>query len=572
MRVHNSEIVDIFNRLADLLEIEDENPFRIRAYRNAARVIASMPKDVAEMLNEGVDITEFPGIGDDLAEKIATIVKTGKLPLLDQVEKSTPAILSTLMRIEGLGPKRVKRLYKELHIRSTDDLTNAITLGKIEKLKGFGEKVVQHIRQGVQNLKVTTQRFKLADAALIVEPLLKYLKKCEKVEIVECAGSFRRKKETVADLDILAITENSPAVIDYFVHYDEVAQILSKGSTRSTVRLKSGIQVDLRVVPAISYGAALVYFTGSKAHNIAIRKMAVRKKLKMNEYGVFKGKKHISGKTESEVYQTIGLPYIPPELREDRGEIEAALAGKLPHLLQLKDMRGDLHCHTNATDGNASLEDMAMAAKKIGYDYIAIADHSRHLAMTHGFDTKKLMQQIKKIDQLNEKLNHFVVLKSCEIDILEDGSLDLPDSILKELDLTVCAIHSKFNLSLKKQTERILRAMENPYFNILAHPTGRIIDQREAYKMDIEKIIKQAKNHNCVLEINAQPERLDLNEIHCKMAKEMKVKFSISTDAHSSSQLNYMRFGVYQAQRGWIEKADVINTFKLAQMKQILKK
>ena len=573
MAIHNTEIAEKLNQLANLLEIEGANPFRIRAYRNAARIISNLTKDVTDLVAAGEDLTELPGIGEDLAGKITTLAKTGELQLLKQVEKRMPAVLGELMKIEGLGPKRVQVLYKKLKIKSVQDLKTAIEKGRLRKLHGFGEKTEQKILQGILYRDQYTKRAKLADMLPVVDSLIRYLKKNKNVKQATCAGSFRRRKDTIGDLDILITTQENKSAIDYFVKFDDIAEIISQGPTRSTVRLRSSIQVDLREVNDESYGSALVYFTGSKDHNIAIRKIAVQKKLKINEYGVFKGKKQITGKTEADVYAQINLPYIEPELREDRGEIKAARENRLPKLITLDQMRGDLHCHTNATDRNhASLEAIANAAEALGYEYIAIADHAKYLKVTHGLDKKTLLAQIKSIDKLNNKLKKLVILKSIEVEILEDGSLTLPNNVLKELDLTVCAIHSKFNLSQKKQTERILRAMDNPYFTILAHPTGRLINHREPYPIDMDRILREAKARNCILELNAQPERLDLNDIHCKMAKEMGVSIAINTAAHSTAQLNYMQFGVYQARRGWLEKENVINTKPLKELMKWLKR
>lgn len=572
MQMHNSEIATILNKLADLLEIEGENPFRIRAYRTAARVISNLSKNLSDLVAEEADLTEIPGIGERIAEKIKIIVKTHNLPQLKEVEAHTPAVLSELMRIEGLGPKRVKMLYQKLHIQSTKDLKTAIEKGKVQKLKGFGEKIQQKINEGILHVSEYEKHYKLCDVIPIVDSLCKYLKSAKNVKTAECAGSYRRRKEMVGDLDFLVTATKNSDVIEKFTQYDEVQEVVSKGPTRSTVRLRSGIQADLRVVPQISYGAALLYFTGSKPHNIHIRKIALKKGLKINEYGVFKDEKRVTGKTEAEIYKKIGLEYIDPELREDRGEIEAAQKKSLPKLIEINQIRGDLHCHTNMTDGHDTLETMIQGAKERKYEYLAITDHSKHLAMTRGFDEKKLLQQIKKIDRLNEKLKGIVILKSIEVDILEDGSLDLSDDILKELDVVVGSVHSKFNLSTKKQTERILKAMDNPYFNILGHPTGRLINKREPYEANFERIIKGAKDRGCILEINAQPERLDFNDLHCQIAKSYGVKLSISTDSHSLPELDFMKFGVYQARRGWLEAKDVINTRNLKDLKKLLKK
>lgn len=572
MTIHNVEISKIFNKLADYLEIKGENPFRIRAYRNAALTIGTLPKNVTDMLAAGDDLTDLPGIGKDLAQKIKVIVKTGQLPLLKQIEKRMPAVLIELMQIEGLGPKRVYVLYKRLHLKTIQDLERAISKGKVTKLKGFGKKTESLIQAGIKGLGQQEKRVRLADAVIIARSLEVFLKRIPEVKAIEIAGSYRRHKDTIADLDIVVAARKAAPIINQFVKYDEVAAVMSKGSTRSSVRLHSGMHVDLRVVPQESYGAALLYFTGSKNHNITLRKMAVKKKLKLNEYGVFKGKKLIAGKTEAEIYELFNLPYIEPELREDRGEFAIASNNQLPKLITLKDIRGDLHCHTKATDGTASLEAMVKAAEARGYEYIAITEHSKHLSVASGFHKKDLLAQIKLIDRLNETLKNIVVLKSIEVDILENGTLDLPDDVLKLLDLTVCAVHYKFNLPRKQQTERILRAMDNPYFNILAHPTGRLINRRAAYEVDLERIMHAAKERGCLIELNAQPERADLSDIDCKMAKDLGVKLAISTDAHSIQQLDYMQYGVYQARRGWLEAGDVINTRTLPELRKLLKR
>jgi DNA polymerase (family 10) len=572
MPVHNNEIADIFEKLADLLEIEDANPFRVRAYRNAAGSIRGYAENMADLLEQGQDLSELPDIGKDLAAKIKIIVETGKLPLLEEVESRTPAALSDLMKIRGLGPKRVKALYKQLNIRTLDDLKRAARNGKIRSLDGFGAKTEQMIRQRVERFTGEEPRTPLIIAENIATSLVTYLKKARGINDIVLAGSYRRCKETVGDLDILVTAAKNSSVMQHFVQYDEVDEVVSIGETRATVRLRSGMQVDLRVVPKVSYGAALYYFTGSRAHNIAVRKLAVSKKLKLNEYGVFRNDKRIAGKTEQEVLKQVGLPYIEPELRENRGELEAAAKGQLPELVGLNDIRGDLHCHTRATDGHHSLEQMARAAADRGYEYLSINDHSRHVTVANGLDRKRLLEQVRKIDRLNDKLDDIVLLKSVEVDILEDGSLDLPDSVLKELDFTVCSVHYKFNLSRKKQTDRILRAMDNTFFNILAHPTGRLINQREPYEIDMGKIMQAAVERGCYLELNAHPDRLDLTDDACIMARETGLKVAISTDAHSTNDLDYMRFGINQARRGWLEADNVLNTRKLTDLLELLRR
>jgi len=572
MAVHNADIASMFNRTADLLELQGANPFRIRAYRRAARTIADLPQSAASLVESGADLSELPGIGDDLAGKIAGIVKTGRCPILEQLEKEFPAGLTELLNVGGLGPKRVMALHTSLGIDNVDDLRRAVRAEKIRALKGFSEKIEQKILHALETRGTQEKRFKWIVADEIARPLAAWLSGIAGVKKVVVAGSCRRMKDTVGDLDILVTCAKGSPVMDRFVKYEEVAEIISHGTTRATVLLRSGLQVDLRAVPGISYGAALYYFTGSKAHNVAVRALAVKRGLKINEYGVFKGDRRLAGRTEEEVFRQVGLPYIEPELRENRGEIEAARAGNLPRLVTVEDMRGDLHAHTKASDGRNSLSEMAAAARALGYEYLAITDHSRHLTIANGLDEKRLRKQCEDIDRLNEKLKGITLLKSCEVDILESGKLDLPDSVLKELDLTVCSVHYKFDLPAVRQTERIIRAMDNPYFNILAHPTGRLIGEREPYALEMERIVRAAKERGCLMEINAQPDRLDLNDIHCRIAKDAGVKLAISTDAHGTAHLGYMHLGVAQARRGWLEAKDVVNTLPLKALRQALKR
>jgi DNA polymerase (family 10) len=573
--VHNAEIAQIFNEYADLLEIQGANQFRVRAYRTAARNIADLSQSLADMVTQGEDLSQLPGIGKDLSAKLADIVISGRLPQLEELEKEVPAGLLDLTRLAGLGPKRIGALYRELGITSLEQLETAAREQRIRELPGFGAKTEQTILAEIKRkggLRAE-KRLKLASAQRLARPLLDYLQKARGVKRVEAAGSYRRRKETVGDLDILVTSSQGSAVMERLAEYEAVARVISQGSTRSTVVLRFGLQVDVRAVPEEDYGAALHYFTGSKAHTVAIRKMGVSKGLKINEYGVFRGEKRVAGRTEEEVYAQVGLPYIEPELREDRGEIEAAQKGELPELVKLEDIRGDLHAHTRATEGRASLEEMARAAKERGYEYLAITDHSKRLSMTHGLDEKRLAEQIRQIDRLNGKLDGLVILKGIEVDIMEDGSLDLADDILKELDLLVCSVHHKFNLPQDKQTERIIRAISHrPTFTILGHPTGRLLGEREPYDIDMEKVMKAAKECGCVLEVNAQPERLDLNDIHSKMARDMGVMVAISTDAHSVNDLDFMPFGVYQARRGWLGPGDVLNTRGWKELKKLLRR
>jgi DNA polymerase (family 10) len=547
--VRNAEIAEILNRTAELLEIEGANPFRVRAYRNAARTVDGLPRSVVAMLADGQDLSELPGIGKDLAHKIEQAAQTGHLPLLDEIEQRLPPGLARLLGVPGLGPKRVRALYE-----------------------GFSAKIEAKILHALETRGAEERRMKRAEAEEVAEPLVRHLEAAKGVKRVVVAGSYRRRKETVGDLDILATCSRKSPAIERFVAYEDVAEVVSRGTTRSTVILRGGLQVDLRVVPEASYGAAMHYFTGSKAHNIAVRKMGMAKGLKINEYGVFKGKRRIAGRTEREVFARVGLPYIEPELREGTGEIEAARAGRLPKLVTTKDIRGDLHVHSKATDGRASIEEMARAARARGHAYLAITDHSKRVAIAHGLDAKRLARQIAEIEALNARLRGIRILKSIEVDILPDGSLDLPDSILQELDLTVCSVHSRFDLPRERQTERIIRAMDNLNFNILGHPSGRLLGERPPYEVDMERVIRAARERDCFLEVNAQPQRLDLIDAHCRLAKDMGVKVAVSTDAHSIAGLDLLRFGVDQARRGWLEPDDVLNARPWREVEKLLKR
>ena len=569
--VHNAEVATAFEEMADLLEIEGANPFRVRAYRFAARTLRDLPAEVGEMVAKGEDLTSLPGIGDDLAGKIKEILATGTAAALEAQRKRVPATLTELLRIPGLGPKRVKTLAHELKVRSLSELQTAAQAGRVRTLAGFGEKTEQHILDALATRLAEAPRVQRAVAIPSAEALVAYLEQSSGVSRVIAAGSYRRGLETIGDLDILVTAPAGRTVMDRFVAYQEVRDVLAHGATKSSVRLQSGLQVDLRVVPQESYGAALLYFTGSKAHNVVLRQLAQQRGLKLNEYGVFRGDKPVAGETEESVYASLGLPWIPPELREGRGEIDAAKAGRLPHLVDLQDLKGDLHAHTRATDGRNSLPEMAEAARLRGLRYFAITDHSRRLTMAKGLDSARLLQQIEAIDRLNATLSGITILKGIEVDILEDGSLDLPDEVLGRLDLVVGAVHSRFNLSNRRQTERIMKAMDHPHFSILAHPSGRLIGRREPYEVDMLRIIRKARERRCFLEINAHPERLDLTDIHCRMAKDEGVLLAVNTDAHSMLDLENARFGVGQARRGWLEKTDVLNTRPYAELRKLLK-
>jgi len=572
MPVVNATISAIFDEIADLLDIQGANPFRVRAYRNAARTIGGLGTDVKTLMERGTALTDIPGIGEDLANKIGEIVATGKCQFLERLQKEVPPAVTELLRVPGLGPKRVRVLWHDLEIQTLEQLLRAAKDGRIQTLPGFGAKTEQKILESIQAHLGEARRFKLSVAAQYAESLMAYLRKVRGVKQVEVAGSLRRMKETVGDLDLLVAATGDSPVMEQFTRYEDVAEMVSKGPTRGTVILKSGMQVDLRVLPEESYGAALQYFTGSKAHNIVIRRMAQEQGLKINEYGVFRGDKRIAGETEESVYQAVGLPWIPPELREDRGEIEAARAGKLPKLVELSDLKGDLHAHSKASDGHDTIREMAAAAKARGLAYLAITEHSKRLTVAHGLDPVRLRKQIAEIKKLNAELAGITVMAGIEVDILEDGSLDLPDSVLAELDLVVAAVHSKFDLPRAKQTERILKALGNPHVRILAHPTGRLIDEREPYDVDMQKVIRAARDRRVALEVNAHPQRLDLLDTHCQMARDEGVLVAINSDAHSTFELDGLRFGVGQARRGWLEKKDVLNTRSLAQLRTWLRR
>jgi DNA polymerase (family 10) len=572
MPIRNTDIAESFSHLADLLEIKGENAFRVRAYRNASRTVQGLSRQASELIDEGEDLSRLPGIGKDLAGKIATIAQTGELPALKELHQEFSPEMSRIMGIAGLGGKRTAAIFKHLGVSSLDELEDAARKGKIRTLEGFGEKTEKAILEGVAQVRKGSERTLLSRAEEMVAPLMEYLREEKGITALDVAGSYRRRRETVGDLDILAICSSPRKAMNRFVDYEDVAKVVSKGDTRSTVILRSGMQIDLRVLSPESYGAALHYFTGSKAHNIAVRGLGRERGLKISEYGVFKGDKRVGGKRETEVFESVGLSYIPPELRENRGEIEAVREGNLPRLVELEDIRGDLHVHSTYTDGKRSIEEMARAAKKKGYRYVGITDHSRAVRVAGGLDAAGLAEQIEEIDAVNKKLSGITVLKGTEVDILEDGSLDLPDAILKKLDYTVCSIHSKFNLSVGKQTERVLKAMRNPVFTILAHPTGRMLGQRQPFEIDLRPVFEEAAKLGCMVEINAQPERLDLNDVHGRAAMEAGCPVAISTDAHNDSGLEFMRYGVWQARRAWLEKKHVANTRSLGELRKLFKR
>ncbi len=567
--VHNADIARCLEEIADLLELREENPFRVRAYRNAARVVGELRLDIAQTLASEGELPKLPGIGEDLAGKMAEICRTGSCKVLEQLRRKFPRGITELLTLPGLGPKRVRTLYQE-HIGSLGDLERAAREGRLHDLPGFGEKTEARVLEAAAARSSKAQRFKLAMAAQYAEPYAKHMGAAASISSCVVAGSYRRMKETVGDLDFLVCSGEPQRAVERFVGYPEVKEVVAHGPTRAAVVLACGLPCDLRVVPRESFGAALHYFTGSKAHNIALRKLGMEHGLKINEYGVWRGRRRIAGETEESVYAAVGLPYIAPELREMTGELEAARRGELPKLVRPEDLRGDLHAHSKATDGRNTLAEMAAAAKALGLEYLAITEHSRRVTMAHGLDPQRLVRQIDEIDRLNEKLSGITLLKGIEVDILEDGRLDLPDSILSRLDLVVGAVHGKLSLPRARQTARILAAMDQPHFSILAHPTGRLIGERDAYDVDMLAIVRKARSRGIALELNAHPDRLDLTDVHCRMAKEEGVLVSIASDAHGVDGLEVLRYGVGQARRGWLEKRDVLNTRSLRELKELL--
>lgn len=571
MPVHNAEIAAMLDQTAELLEIKGENPFRVRAYRRAARVVDGLSASIASLLAADEDLAELPGIGEDLAGKIGRICRTGRFDLLESLKRELPGDLGRIAALPGLGPKRVKLLYEQLGVRTLEDLGKALRRGRLRELKGFGAGIEQKLGAALAK-PVGETRYGLPVAEAEGEALAAYLRQGLDDGSVVVAGSYRRRRETVGDLDILVAARHGSTVGDRLTRYENVTGVVAHGPTRAAVVLRSGLQVDLRVVAPESYGAALLYFTGSKAHNIALRKLAAERGWKLNEYGLFDGRRRIAGATEAEIYRKLGLAFVPPELREDRGEIALARSKRLPRLIELSDIRGDLHVHSDWSDGTVPIAAMAAAAKVRGYAYMAITDHSRRVTVAHGLDAARLARQIRAIDRLNETLHGFTILKGTEVDILGDGRLDLPDSILSRLDLVVASIHSKFDLARDAQTERLIRAMDNPHVSIIGHPTGRLIGSRDPYEVDMERVIAAARERGCILELNAEPERLDLNDIHLQAARSAGVKIAISTDAHAVAALDHMRFGIDQARRGWLEAADVVNTRPLAALRKLLKR
>ncbi|HET9949040.1 MAG TPA: DNA polymerase/3'-5' exonuclease PolX [Longimicrobiales bacterium] len=580
--MHNLEVARTLTLLADLLEIQGANPFRIRAYRNAVNTIQGLSRQLEAMLAEGEDLTQLPDIGKNVAAHIEELIRTGSIDRLREVEAEIPRSLVELVELEGLGPKKARKLYDELGIRSLDDLRAALDSGRVAELPGFGARSAEKLRRALERRQgESRRRFRIDEAEALIEGLVEHVRAAPGVEGVEVAGSLRRRKETIGDVDLLALAEgDGTPVVEHFVAYPGASTAEAAGPTKGSIVLGSGLQVDLRVVPARSFGAALVYFTGSKEHNVAMRTRAVRSRLRVNEWGVFRvpegvdpdtlGKEEgerIAGETEESVYEALGMAWVPPVLRENRGEIEAALEGRLPELVALDDIRGDLQMHSTWSDGKTSIEEMARACLARGYEYLAITDHSQAMAMVQGLTPKRAREQWSEIDEARERVPDIEILRSCEVDILKDGSLDMPDDVLEELDIVVVSVHTLLDMDGPAMTERVLRAIAHPAVDVLAHPTGRRLDKRGPIAMDVEAVLQAAAELSVAVELNANPRRLDLDDVHVRRAKELGVPVVISTDAHAPAELDHMRFGVDQARRGWLGPGDVLNTRPAAELK-----
>ena len=582
--MENLEIAKVLSQMADLLEIQDANPFRVRAYRNAARLVDGHAMPMRKLVEEESDLTELPGIGKEMASHIHELVETGGLSALEELAQKIPRSLIDVIELPGVGPKKAKKLWQELGVETVDELEARAKAGEVAALDGFGEKSQQKILTGIEQFRQHRSRFKLVEADLLVTPLLEYLRDSPAITRLEVAGSYRRRVETVGDIDLLAIAGDADAVMERFTTYPKVTQVQMSGGTRGRVTLQSGLEVDLRILTEPSYGAALVYFTGSKEHNIKLRKRAIERDLRLSEYGVFRedgdedasdekdpwAGELVAGGTEEEVYAALDLPWIAPELREDRGEIEAAAKDELPVLVELADMKGDLQMHSTWSDGKNSIEEMVAACAARGYEYMALTDHSKALAMTGGLDAKRVREQWTEIQEVQERHPEIRILRSQEVDILADGSLDQDDDVLEELDLVVVSIHSRFELPAAEQTARVLAALQHPQVDILAHPTGRLINRRPPFELQLDEVLDCAREHGVIVELNAHPERLDLKDSHLILARQLGLKVAISTDAHRTRELDLMHYGVEQARRAWLSKADVVNALPLKEFLQLL--
>ncbi len=569
--MRNRELARIFSEIADMLEIKEESIFRVSAYRRAARALESLTEDVAAVAGRE-ELTGIPGIGSSTAEKIAEYLQTGKMRYYDELRESLPAGITTLMNVPEVGPKTAVLLFEKLGVQTIEDLEKAARKGLVRTLPRMGAKTEENILKGIALIRRTRERLPLGQVLPAAQEIEDALRALKEVKAVGLAGSIRRMKEAIGDIDVLVTSSRPARVMDVFTTLPSVQRVLAKGPTRSSVLLEGGIQADVRVVKPESFGAALQYFTGSKEHNVKLREKGVRRGLKINEYGVFrvKDEKRLAGRTEEEIYAALDLPWIPPEIREDQGEVELAEKGTLPRLVEITDIRGDLQMHTRWSDGSDSTEGMARAAKERGYEYIAITDHSQSLKFAGGVTIEELRDHARQVKRIADKVG-IAILMGTECEVLPNGSLDYPAEVLKDLDIVLAAVHSHFRMSEAEMTKRLTKAMESPHVDMVAHPTGRLLGQRESYNVNVERLVDAARRTGTVLEINAAPERLDLRDTQARMAQEHGVKLAINTDAHTRYQLRYMEFGVGTARRGWVEKKNVLNTLPLAELRAFLR-
>lgn len=570
--MENAQVADIFDEIADLIELTGGNAFRVRSYHNAARTIRGLSGRLADLVAAGEDLTDLPNIGESTAGKIREILETGTCKRLEELRGQVPPGLPDLMHVPGLGPRKAMQLHQSLGVATLDDLRTAAEAHKIREVEQFGAKSEEKILQGIKTATSAAGRMLYHDATDHVEALARQLDNADAVDRWVVAGSFRRRRETVGDLDILVQAADRDAAGEQITAFDDIAAVDSRGREKITVRLEGGLQVDFRFFEGKSFGAAMMYFTGSKAHNIALRRMAQEHDWKLNEYGLFSGQKLLAGHSEEAVYKRLNLPWIPPELREDRGEIDAAVADKLPRLVERDDVRGDLQSHTTASDGTASIEDMARAASRRGHSYLAITDHSKRVTMAHGLDEDRCRKHADRIRQVNDEIDGLWLMAGIEVDILKDGSLDLDEDVLADLDWVVASIHYDRDLGEKAMTDRLVRAIASGVVHCLGHPLGRIIGRRDPMTFDFDKVLEACRDHDVWLEVNAQPERLDLPDTYCQRARDAGVRFTFGTDAHKPDDMDFMDLAVNIARRGWLEKKDVINTLTAKQLRKRLQK
>ena len=579
--MENIEIASVLDELGDLLEIRGSNPFRIRAYRNAVRTVRGLTRSLESMVAEGEDLTDLPAVGKDMSAHIIELIETGSLSRLEELAEEIPRSLVDLVKLDGVGPKKAKKLWESLDVTTVDELEEALTAGKVQELEGFGATSVQKILRAIEDYRRYSGRFLLSQVDDLIGPLLEHMRGAEGVQRIEVAGSYRRRRDTIGDVDLLVQAElPAPDVMARFTTFGSVDRVDLEGETRGAVVLRSGLEVDLRIIPPRSFGAALHYFTGSMEHNVALRQIAMRQGLRVNEWGVFRlpegvdpeevGKEdgeRIAGDTEESVFEAVGLPWIPPVVRENRGEIQCAKDGSLPSLVALEDIRGDLHMHSTWSDGKASIEDMARACMARGYDYMAISDHSPALAMVQGVTPERAPEQWAEIEEVQKGLDGFTIFRALEVDILRDGSLDMTDEVLEELDVVIISVHSLMDMDRATMTDRVIRAIQHPSVDIVGHPTGRLLGRREPFELDVEAVLQAAVECDVAVEINANPNRLDLSDVHARRAKELGLKVAINTDAHSVQRLDHLSYGVDQARRAWLGTEDVLNTMTVDQFR-----